>query len=192
MKLENLCDLFDSHEIVDKKDALSKVYVASSSIIYSDGEFDQYVDKDGYVRITNITDAMYIMFLDIEGDLFISIYKYIPETHYKEVIDRMNKIRNQMGMQRHNNIHSDFFVDLEKSSLLETDNTLVDVNNLKCGECGNNMRKKFKKDKDIVAICDTCNLKYLLIPSKYYVIKAKEILYSSISNELDLNNIGGE
>lgn len=186
MTIENLCDLFDSHMIVDKMNKMENTFTASSELIYSDGEFDHNIDSEGYIKISNIRDAMYIIFIDSAGDIFLCVYKYIPETKYKNVIDKLNKVREITGMKRHNNIGE------AANDRIRINNSLVDINNLQCPECKEIMSVKEKSGKELmIAECSNCGTKLLLEPSKYYVITTKQQKYDKTDNFIDLEKLEG-
>lgn len=183
MALQNICDLFDSYFIADKQDKLNIDYLASSTQIYSDGEFDQHVGSDENVHISNLNGASYIMFLDQNKNIFIAIYRYIYDGKYKEIVDQLNKLRKFTGINKHEKS--------EKVSV-ENKNDIVDINTFKCPDCDSDMiwSKPYKDSDTIVSMCKKCNIEYALIPSKYYVIKAKKRLYKSNNNFRNIN-LGG-
>lgn len=102
MTLNNLCDLFDASYIADHKSELNNGYIASSELIYSDGKFTSHINAEGYIEITSVsTESNYLIFIDNNGDIFLSVYKYLAETKFKEIIDDLNILRSQTGMHKH-------------------------------------------------------------------------------------------
>ena len=184
MTFENILDLFDDHYVAETQAALDQEYTANSNNIFCDGSFEHHVKSDGYIKIYNIShDANYVIFLDKDGDLFISIYKYIDEPKYKHIIDHLNELRKTTGVHRHS-AHSMHLAEIEH------DNNIFDINTLDCLECGNELRFTRIKDSDtIVGYCHKCNIEYALIPSKFYVLKAVKHLYSDNINARDFRKI---
>jgi hypothetical protein len=176
MTIENLCVLFDGNTVVDKKNQLDNEYIASSNIIYSDGKFSTKIDSSGYIHINNISDTTnYLIYIDQNGDIFLVIYKYIAETKFKEIIDKLNSIRDQTGMRKHSLLNR-----TEDGMALDDMADLKDINDLHCESCNDKMEiVKIYKNGDMIAICNKCNIKYALKPSKYYVLAAKTKIYSS-------------
>ena len=186
MTLQNICDLFDSYYIADKQDELLTNYTSSSSMIFTDGTYDDYVGSDGNIHISNLsTGSTYICFKDEYNKIFISIYKYIYDGKFKDIISALNKLRETTGIKR---IGSD---DLEDHF---TPNKLIDINTFKCPDCNSNMiwAKASKTSDTIVAYCNKCDMEYALVPSRYYIIKAKKKLYSDNSNSRNkIKELGG-
>ena len=184
MTFENVLDLFDNYYIADTQAALNQEYIANSSSIYCDGTYDHHVKSDGYIKIYNISNtANYIIFLDKNGDLFISIYKYIDEAKFKQIVDYLNDLRKSTGIRRHSTNHLHL-------SEIEADSNIFDINTLECLECNNELRfTKVKNSDTIVGYCHRCNIEYALIPSKFYVLKAVKHLYSDNQNARDFSKI---
>jgi ribosomal protein L37AE/L43A len=197
MTLTNLCTLFDSYNIVDKQTQVSNTFYASSEFIHSDGLVHSHIEKHGYIEITNVENAYYIMFVDQNGDLFLNIYKYTPETMYKEIIDNMNKIRAATGIHRHvdTSLSNDVYNDddtsdddgngtAEKEDIdlpASVRSKYVDLNTFTCPECKEKISYHKIKDSDVViGTCKKCNTEYTLVPSKYYVLRAKKIIYKNV------------
>jgi hypothetical protein len=162
--------------VVDKKSNFNNTYIASSNIIYSDGKFSTAIDSNGYIKINNISeDTNYLIFIDQDGDIFLVIYKYIPETKFKDIIDKLNIVRGQTGMKKHTVAPNKQLID----TILSNNIDLVDVNNLLCESCSEIMTiEKRYSNGDLIAVCKKCNIKYALKPSKYYVLAAKTKIYS--------------
>ena len=101
MTLMNLCSLADAYYIAKRKTELDQKHIASSDLIFSDGTTKHHVNNDGYISIYNVEDANYLLYLDQDGNIFLWVYELILEVKYKEIIDRINKIRDTMGMYKH-------------------------------------------------------------------------------------------
>lgn len=101
MTLVNICNLADAYYIAKHKYEINQDHIASSTLIYSDGTCKHHVNNDGYIHITSVEGATYLIYLDQEGNVFLWIYELTPELKYKEIIDSMNKLRQITGMQKH-------------------------------------------------------------------------------------------
>ena len=176
--LQNICDLVDSYYIVDKAEKLNSTYLASSTQIYSDGDFNQHVGSDGNVHISNVINANYIMFLDQNKNIYIAIYRYIYDSKFKEIIDNLINLRKITGSPKHakkleesSNMQEDTNTDSEKN--------IVNLNEFVCEKCNSDVvwNKPYKDSDTIIAFCKLCGMEYAFIPSKYYVLKAKKKIY---------------
>lgn len=157
--------------ILDKKDKFNIKYVASSDIICTDGEYTSRIDSDGYIKIENLKNNNYLIFIDGDGDIVLVIYKYIIETKYKEVIDNLNMIRDKTGMHKHPNSSPKY-----RNINIELSDTLIDITDFQCDSCGGKMTLEDKQNYKI-ARCAKCNIKYALRPSKYYNIAARTKIF---------------
>lgn len=180
-ELKEICEMFDSYFIADKQNQLNKKYIASSDIIFSDGKFNHHINTDGYIVIDNIEDANYIIFLDQSGDAYIAIYQYTPAHKFKDITDKNKQLRDSTGIKKHSIIADTIVPDVDLSE------KLVDINEFCCPGCGGKMKflKVKSSNETIVAYCESCKTEYVLIPSKYYVIKAKKQFYNS-TNERNI------
>jgi hypothetical protein len=178
MTLTNLCSLFDQYEIVDTEISLDREYYASSEIIYSDGHIESNINSEGYIHITKVIDANYIMFLDQNEACFLCIYKYTPETKYKDVIDSMNKMKRLSA--KISKEDDDIEQDIKSANNIIMDD-LVDINEFTCTECKSKDKMKFtrsKKDSDILTCkCQHCSTEYSFAPSKYYRLASKKVVF---------------
>lgn len=213
MTLTNVCQLSDIYYIADHQIELNQRYVSLSDRIYTDGKASHHVDKEGYIIIESIIDANYLVFIDKNGDVCLWVYKYIPDTMYKTIIDHLNLLRTQTGIGKHAVIsHDDENNDPMKSSsegipaaypnkqykqnkdykrendeyLKQAPAEIVDVNNFICTECGELIDRNVSLNSDlsIICTCNNCGTRFTLVPSKYYIIKSKVI-----NNNLDSNGI---
>lgn len=189
MILSNICALFDSYDVVEKSSQVYGPMYASSEHIFTDGNYHSHIDKNGYIEIYEISDANYIMFLDQTGAIYIKVYKYTPETTYKEIINNLNMLRKLTGIKskvdedpddstEDDNIQEDDKEDIKIPDSLRS--KYVDINTFVCPECDGKMRyAKINGTDAILARCAKCSTEYTLMPSKYYVIRAKKITYKS-------------
>ena len=174
MNLLNVCAIADIYYIAENKLELDQEYLSSSELIYSDGTFSHHINKDGYIKIFDIYDANYLVFIDQNGNLFLAVYKFIADNKFKDIINAMNSIREQTGMHKHDKSANE-----DTNISPETINELVDINNMVCSVCGSTeFYEPFvynENKRDINCQCKSCNTIYELAPSKYYVIKSKKI-----------------
>ena len=187
MILQNVCDLFDSYYIADKREELNNNYIASSTEIHTDGTFKKDIDSDGFIHISDLSDdASYLIFTDQNNNLFISIYKYIFDGKFKEIINILNKIRTNSGKKRKN--------DNECKPSFDPLKNLIDINTFTCTECDSSLVwKKPNNIADVImATCKNCGTEYTFIPSKYYVMKSKKQVYKPDHNFRNVLKSKGE
>ena len=200
LTLPTICSMFDNYYIANHKADLNKTYLASSELIYSDGTYRHHVDKEGYIVITEVSDANYLIYIDQCGDICLWVYENIIEVKYKDIVDSLNTLREQTKMHKHtiNNhdvcaIKEEHLTELyEKEPKREEDPILVNapaeivnINSFTCSECGStSFEAQRKQNGKFKYICMNCKTKYILIPSKYYIIKSK-----TISNDLSKNGV---
>ena len=111
MILTNVCQLADVYYIADHQIDLNQRYVSLSDRIYTDGKASHHVDKEGYIIIESLINASYIVFIDKSGDVCLWVYKYIPDTMYKTIMDHLNLLRSQTGIGKHAVVFHDDEVD---------------------------------------------------------------------------------
>lgn len=188
MTLTNVCMLFDSYTVVEKQSQVSNTFFASSEHIFSDGVYHSHIEKHGYIQITDVENATYIMFVDQSGNIFLNIYKYTQETKYKEIIDNLNTLRELTGIHHHTYATEDDYLDEEDSDAEKEDVDLpsalrskyIDLNTFVCLDCSTKIRyRKLQNTDAVIGVCTKCNTEYTLVPSKYYVLKAKKITYKN-------------
>jgi uncharacterized protein YbaR (Trm112 family) len=171
--IDDVCSKFDSYFVAEKQNQIDKRYRASSDIIFSDGKFDHHINSEGYIVIENVRDANYLIFTDQTGDVRLIIYQNTPSFKFKDIIDRCNQIRETTG-----EIKSE---DKNDNSDIKISERLIDINTFVCPTCNGKMTliKPKSTSETIVAYCKKCNIEYVLVPSKYYVIKAQKQFYNS-------------
>lgn len=229
MTLTNLCNLADAYYIAKHKYEINQDHIASSNLIYSDGTSKHHVNNDGYIHITSVDDASYLIYLDQEGNVFLWIYELTPEIRYKEIIDNMNTLRSITGMQKHSIKIQSKLINNKKESINKENpkeekqelksnkskkeipesitiepikpkrfkreddiylsaapSEIVDVNNLECTECKSKEFSIYVENDDysIECTCDHCGTSFVLIPSKYFIIKSKTIPTNMKNNEI--------
>lgn len=182
-ELQNVCNLFDSYFIAEKQNQLNKEYKAVSDNIVTDGDCDHRINGDGYVIISNVNKVTnYLIFIDQNGDLFLAVYKYTPNAKFKDITDAGLKIRESTGIKKHAVLadSASSISSFVKSADITQSELLVDINNFKCPECKKSMIfGKVPESETIVAYCKSCQIEYAMVPSKYYIIKARKQLYTS-------------
>lgn len=173
MNLSNVCAISDTYYIAENKLELNQEYLSSSELIYTDGNYNSHINKDGYIKIFDVYDANYLVFIDESGNLFLAVYKFIADIKFKDIINAINDIREQTGMHKH-----DKSANKKEDEVSESIDELVDINNMTCDVCGSEdfvEPFKYDKDRNITCQCKGCNTIYKLSPSKYYAIKSKTI-----------------
>lgn len=197
MTFDDVCLLFDECSVVEKQVQVDAEYLAASDIIYSDGVVHQNINKEGCIHITSIEgNPTYVMFLNPSGNIFICIYKYMQIQKFTEIVSNVDTLREKTGVkhisQRHHEKkqHGEEQKKSEDIKPIEDDapkpiNThelksqLVDINKFKCTQCGGTVKLSKERDGDtIIAKCLACKTEFYMVPSKYYVISAKKIVYS--------------
>ena len=177
MTLVDLCNFFDRSEIVDTQMDIDRDYYVSVDTIFTDGEYKTTIGTDGYLQITSVHDATYLMFVDIEHKIYLCIYKYIPESKYKHILQRLQLLKIAINKLNGTNNDEDD-IDNVIEDLIDDD--VIDINNFACTECDNNHNFKFKRLKTnpeiICTKCNICYTEYTLTPSKYYKIASKKTI----------------
>ena len=188
MTVTKLSEAADICYIAENRDELNQKYIATSEMIYSDGTNSHKINSDGYIEIDEVHNASYIVFLDITGNIFLGVYKYIAENKFKEIIDHINKIRDYMSKititdikkddKNNNDIedNNDIIITNKSTNSEMMDkklNTWIDINNFICAKCLNQDDFDIVKNPDasMIFTCNRCKVEYLLVPSKYYIIK---------------------
>ena len=195
MTLNALCALADVSYIAENKEDLYKKYKSSSEIIFCDGKYEHHVDRDGLISIYNITDARYIAFADQEMRVYLGVHKYISDYLYGDIINAIETLREKLGIirelsegKKENDTDNDEAPIVVKPNSLQVigDSDLIDINNMKCSECGNtNFENAFRYNEihDIECFCSKCGTVFVLSPSRYYILKAKISRINNIANE---------
>lgn len=200
MRLRNLCKMFDVASIVEKQSQVSGKFTASSENIYSDGHVHQRINSEGYIEITKIDgNPNYVIFLDRNGEIFIQIYKYTPDTLYKRIIDDLNKLCDELGVYHEhvdisqitanidpktnqNQVHHQTQHDGPSLTLPDSlKSRVIDINTFKCPDCNIGISyRKIPNSDAIIGFCSKCFVEYTLMPSRFYVIKSKKVNYPAI------------
>lgn len=188
MTLVDLCNFFDRSEIVDTQMDIDRDYYVSIDTIFTDGEYKTTIGTDGYLQITSVHDATYLMFVDIEHKIYLCIYKYIPESKYKHILQRLQLLK--IAIDRLNGNSEEDDIDNVINGLIDDD--VIDINEFACIECGNKelQFRRLKTNSDIICTkCDKCYTEYTFTPSKYYKIASKKIINFKSEKSSRLINI---
>lgn len=194
MTLNELCSLFDEYEIVDTQIQVDREYYSSSEFIYSDGEVISNINNEGYIHITAAHRANYIMFIGINKRIYICIYKYTSKTEYKEISCKLDKLKKSIGETIEN--YEDIKKEIEESKHKHEDgfNELININEFTCQECNSNEKMVFTRSKTnpdaLETKCNKCKTEYTFVPSKYYRISSKKIIYfksDKSSRQININ-----
>lgn len=179
MTLNNLSRLFDQCEIVDTQIQIDKDYFATVDSIFTDGEYRTNITSGGFIHINSVKDANYIMYIDRQYNVCACIYKYTLETMYKEIIDRLNGLREILDKVK--SINGDYDEELLNSINNHIDDDVIDINLFVCTECDCKDKMEFNRSKTnpdaLIAICDICKTEYTFVPSKYYKLSSKKNIY---------------
>ena len=174
MKFKQLEKYFDLFEVVDNHLDLDREFFSVSENLFSDCEIKSNVNREGYIHITSIQNATYIMLIDTEHNLYCCVFKYIPTTKFKEII------RNAGVLKRI--IENDYKINkdhLEDGINVEDD--LVDINEFTCTECDCEDALIFtRSDTNLDALtskCNKCHTEYTFVPSKYYRLSSKKVVF---------------
>lgn len=194
MTLDNLCSLFDEYEVVDTQIQIDSEYYSSSEVIYSDGEIISGINGEGYIHIKEVHNANYIMFVTIGKKLYICLYKYIPEVKYKEIIGKLNILKKSIGEIAENCEHIEKEMEEDRNRDKNEFDDLININEFKCQECDSNEKMIFSRSKTnpdaLETKCNKCKTEYTFVPSKYYRMSSKKIIYfkSDLSSrQIDIN-----
>ena len=173
MTLVDLCGLFDQYEIVDTQINIDRDFYSISEKIYTDGdELKTNVTQEAYIHITSVHNANYLMFIDRDHNIYICIYKYIPTTKYKEIVEQLHILRSLSSTFNE--------YDSGECNICVNDD-VIDINEFKCTECHSEEKLKYYRSKTnpeaLQAKCDNCKTEYTFVPSKYYKLSSKRIVY---------------
>lgn len=178
MTLNNLSRLFDQCEIVDTQMQIDKDYFATVNNIYSDGEFKTNITREGFIHINSVKNASYIIYVDRKYNICACIYKYALETIYKEIIDRLNALRDVVDKIKNNSNNYDEVIESVNTHI---DDDVIDINSFICTECECKDKMEFHRSKTnpeaLITVCNLCKTEYTFVPSKYYKLSSKKNIY---------------
>lgn len=214
MNLNELLKQPDTYYIAATRAKISESeYLSQSELIYSDADFKHHIRSDGYIKITNINlKVNYIVFLDSNGNIFLAIYKFIPEEKYKEVCDAICSLRKQLGVYAHNpeplpdaetvsttqeikgnNVSSvlskeEDGMERADESLTISLNGIYDMNNFSCPDCHSQDVDDVKiSGWEVIKQCNSCGTQFNMVPSRFYIIKSRTVFTGSNVNALNLS-----
>ena len=193
--LDDLCNLFDKYEVFDEVIQIDRSFYASTDAIYTDGKYKSNINKDGYIHITSIQNASYVIFIDIEHNTYLCIYKYIPQTKYKLIKQKLQFLKNKIK-ELHQ--HDQYIIDHDHTAItnettptniieddeiydLNVDDDVIDINTFTCSECDSTDKFIFNRSKTnpdaLETRCSKCKTEYVFMPSKYYKLESKRVIY---------------
>lgn len=191
MTVQEVCTYFDLSQIVDAQIEIDRDYYSAmgESSIYTDGEIKSHVTNEGYIHITSVQNATYIIFADREYHTCLCVYKYIPDITCKYIIENLHRLQYKINTTMvDNNIGNN---DTNIDSHINDD--VIDINTFTCTECDSDEKMVFKRSGsncDILeAKCKTCKTEYTFTPSKYYKMASKRVIYfksEKSSREIDI------
>ena len=189
--LASILQLADNYTIVDHKVEIDEAeHISVSSSIYTDGDYKYHVDTEtGFIRITELKLASYICYIDRQNKVYLCIYRNIHDNQVKIITDSLISLHEQLNQEkkRKESFKTDDHVidntnlpDLDEATvqLLLYTNGLVDINNMKCDECGSTEFKDPILCNDDVTIefqCNKCNTIFRVIPSRFYMLHSKTV-----------------
>ena len=193
MTLEQLVKLSDVYFIAKHKIELVQDYITISDIIFSDGTFSHHILPDGYIEITDLKNANFIVFADKNQEIFLGIYINILESKFKIIVDAIQSIKNQLNLVKNttntteeteSNIETQEEISQEEVIIRDVDTnqkdetTLLDIVDFACLDCGSTEMTPFKYNLmgDITTQCKHCKTIFTLTPSRYYVLKSRTSL----------------
>lgn len=159
-RLEEVCSLFDGYYIANSTLQMNKKYIALSSIIYSDGSYTKDAHRDGYVHIENIRDASYIIFINANEEIYLAVYKYIPESKLADVEVKFKELRSLLPS----------IADANNDGL--PDNNTINMEDPRCPFCNEPIVVcNSSMDKMLhISKCNICKKGYTLEPDENFKI----------------------
>ena len=179
MTVNEVCAYFDRYEIVDTQIEIDREYYSAmgESSIYTDGEFKCNVNRDGYIHITSVQNASYIIFVDREYKTCLCIYKHIPDITCKYIIENLHLLQNKINTYMIKDSNEE--IPIIENHNIESD--IIDINAFTCTECDCKKKLNFIRSKDNIDVlktkCDNCKTEYEFVPSKYYKLSSKRVVY---------------
>jgi hypothetical protein len=188
MKFEQLKKYFDVFEIVDNHLDLDREFLSVSERIFTDGEVKFNVNREGYLHITSVQNAMYILFIDTEHNLYCCVFKYIPTTKFKEIIRHAGVLKRIT--------ENDYKIDKDYlDDGINVEDDLIDINEFTCTECDCEDTLIFTRSATnpdaLITKCNKCCTDYTFVPSKYYKLSSKKVIYfksEKSSRNIDLED----
>lgn len=174
MTVNEVCTYFDLHQIVDTQLEIDREYYSAmgESSIYTDGQIKTHVTREGFIHITSVKDATYLIFADRDYNTCLCVYKYIPDITCKYIMENLNLLKAKFTKQDEPNM------DIINNRI---DDDVIDINTFTCTECDSKEKMLFARSStncDILeAKCNICKAEYTFTPSKYYKLASKRVIY---------------
>ena len=205
MNIDDFNKLADGVFIAKHQAEIGQIdHTAYSSVIYTDGEYSTKVNANtGYITISNIVNATYLIYLDMNQKVILYIYENILKTTLKHVYDELAAIRSAIvphvedespeDKDKPDNIddhtvgidnvtYREFKDDRNIRQTLLHFNGLIDINDMVCDTCGSTEFKGPMICDDKITLeyqCIKCNTIFRLIPSRYFVVDSKTVFMDS-------------
>ena len=163
-RLEDVCGLFDSFYIANTLTQMNKHYIAISSVIFSDGGYHKDAHKDGYIHITDIDGASYIIFINTNKELYLAVYKYASESTLADIEIKAKEIRTKM---------SELFGGDDSNHDGIPDDSPINIRDPKCPFCNNALQLCGNVIGGVLVYstrCNHCNKGFTLEPAEKYLI----------------------
>lgn len=177
MTVNEVCTYFDRSEVVDTQIEIDREYYSAMGTFFSDGDVKYNMTREAYLHITSVQNATYLIFVDREYNTCLCVYKYIPEITCKYIIENLHIIQNKI---KKSNEYVNEDVDIDPIDEHVNDD-VIDINTFTCVECDSKEKMVFVRSKtnpDLLETkCSACKAEYTFMPSKYYKLASKRIIY---------------
>lgn len=202
MYLTQICSLVDSYYIANSHGELNKTYLASSDMIFTDGEYLHSITHDGYIKIYGITiNANYIVFLDKNNSVYLGVLKFINEKKYQDIQQAISTLREAFKLKQKESTEEVTHIDLVKHESSPSEiaalppstesSDLYDMNNFTCPECGNSDidNISISNEYKLIKRCNACKVQFTMVPSRWYVIESRTVFAPKTINSLDFGDV---
>lgn len=183
MTVNEVCEYFDLSEIVNTQMDIDRDYYSAIGKVYTDGIVKSHITREGYIHITSVKDATYFIFLNREYQTCLCVYKYIPDITCKYIIENLHLLKSKINEV--NEISEDT-TELDNYTDKLIDDDVIDLNTFTCTECESENKMIFIRSKTnpdaLETKCTTCKTEYIFVPSKYYKLASKRIIYFKSEN----------
>lgn len=200
MDLAEVVKIPDVYFIAETPQELCQEYIAASDLIFCNVSYKFKPWRNGYLKIYDIEPTVnYLIFYNSNNQIQLSIYRYIPETYYVDIVSHLSYFQKQFPnsfpirdgyvasvvnneetvatskvprlevYNNHNSILKEYGIELK--------NNLVDITDFTCPVCNaKETIQRINQGWEIIMVCPHCDIRFRLHPSKYYVLHSREIL----------------
>ena len=178
MTLDELCGLFDRYEIVESQIEIDRELYTPKETIFTDGDYKSNITGNGYIHITCVKNATYLMLVDVEYKTYLRIYKYISDSKFKYIKQKLQFLKDVVKESDEYSEIMDNRINAESTDSIDKD--VIDINEFTC-ECGSKEQLVFARSKTnyeaLETKCKECKSEYVFVPSKYYKLASKRTIY---------------